>query len=394
MIQSAAPECIKILLVEDQPGDALLTQTMLSEAAPNGFMLTHVSSIRRAVQNLKEGPCDVVLLDLSLPDTCGLETVNSILEVAPSVPIVVLSGLSNERLAIQSMQQGAQDYLIKGQVDGNLLLRTVCFAIERKRLVENARNQAEVLEQCVQELEQMDKTKNEFVSFVAHELKTPMIVAALALGRLESENAGSLNDEQKQLIGMLQRNISRVTALVNGVLNLSYLKAGRIQLAWTEVDLHALLVEAACLLAPLAQDRRGVVRTQELEAPLRVRCDPDKVIQILVNLASNSFKHNECGTTVVMGVRQSGTRAQIGVHDDGKGIAKHEHAKLFRPFGQITTDSGGRISGLGLAISKALVEAHGGNLLLISDEGEGCTFSFDLEAAGATAAEHAKPELG
>jgi len=393
MISDIITDCIKILLVEDHLGDVQLTQEMLSEASPNGFKLTHVSSARKAVMALGSEHCDVVLLDLSLPDTFGLETVNSILEVAPSVPIVVLSGSSNERLAMQTMQRGVQDYLVKGQIEGHLLIRTLRHAIERKRLLESVRKQAFQLELLVEELERVSATKNEFVSFVAHELKTPMISAELSLNRLAVGKVGPLNEQQQKYISMLQRSVSRVSTLIHEVLNLSCIESGRLKLQYKDADLRALLVEATSQLAPLAQERRCVVLTEEPQAPLLARCDPDKIIQILVNLAGNSIMHNENGTTIVVGAKRAGQRVHVWVHDEGRGISKEEQKRIFRPFGQVKTDDG-KISGLGLAISKALVEAHGGRILLVSDEGKGCTFSFDLEAVNPTSDEHERQQSG
>jgi diguanylate cyclase (GGDEF)-like protein len=127
---------IKVLLVEDNPGDARLVQELLAETSLTSFQLNTVGRLGDAMESLREERCDVILLDLSLPDAQGLGTVDEVHSIFPSIPIVVLSGQSDEALAIQAVQGGAQDYLVKGQGDGNLLARALRYAIERKQTEE------------------------------------------------------------------------------------------------------------------------------------------------------------------------------------------------------------------------------------------------------------------
>jgi PAS domain S-box-containing protein len=127
---------IKVLLVEDNPGDVLLLQEFLGDVTSAQFELTPVERLENALQVLAQQSFDLVLLDLSLPDSQGLETFVKIYGCAPLIPIIVLTGLDDETIAIRAMQEGAQDYLVKGQVDGNLLGRAIRYAIERKQAQE------------------------------------------------------------------------------------------------------------------------------------------------------------------------------------------------------------------------------------------------------------------
>ena len=134
---------IHVLLVEDNPGDARLLQEMLLEAAPEKFLLTHVDRLSAALQHLAWAKPDVVLLDLSVQDSQGLDTFLRAHAAAPTVPFVVLTGLSDESIAVSAMRQGAQDYLVKGHVEGNLLSRSIRYAIERKKAEEALRESEE-----------------------------------------------------------------------------------------------------------------------------------------------------------------------------------------------------------------------------------------------------------
>ncbi len=127
------PDSIKVLLVEDNLGDARLVHEMLLEVSAYGFQLTHAKTLQEACEYLATGYYDTMLLDLSLPDAHGLDSINHVLNVSSTLPIVVLSGLDDTDMAIEAVQSGAQDYLVKGQGDGNLLTRSLRYAIERKR---------------------------------------------------------------------------------------------------------------------------------------------------------------------------------------------------------------------------------------------------------------------
>jgi diguanylate cyclase (GGDEF)-like protein len=125
---------IKILLVEDNPGDARLLKEYLSSAASVRFEISYAGKISEALQKTGEAHFDVILLDLMLPDSRGLETFHKMKAAAGGVPVVVMSGVSDESTAMQAVQEGAQDYLVKGQVEGNLLVRALRYAIERNRM--------------------------------------------------------------------------------------------------------------------------------------------------------------------------------------------------------------------------------------------------------------------
>ncbi|MEE8471635.1 MAG: GAF domain-containing protein, partial [Dehalococcoidia bacterium] len=137
---------MKVLLVEDNPADARLVREMLAEAGETEFHLSHVGRLDEALASLAQDRFDVILLDLSLPDGYGLDTVVQIAAAAPSLPIVVMSGLSDEGLAISAVQEGAQDYLIKGRVDGGLLVRSIRYATERQRAEVEIRERSQGLE--------------------------------------------------------------------------------------------------------------------------------------------------------------------------------------------------------------------------------------------------------
>jgi diguanylate cyclase (GGDEF)-like protein len=131
---------IRILLIEDNPGDVRLIQEALAEAHSASFELECEERLDRGLERLSRGKIDVVLLDLSLPDSWGLDTVSKAHAQAPEVPLIVMTGSEDEDLGVKAVQVGAQDYLVKGEMDSNVIARSIRYAIERQRILAELRN--------------------------------------------------------------------------------------------------------------------------------------------------------------------------------------------------------------------------------------------------------------
>ncbi len=180
----------KLLLVEDNPGDARLIQEMLSEVETSKFEVTHEVSLNDALKRLSSGAFDVILLDLGLPDSHGLDTFTSVYAQAADVPIVVMSGFDDESFAIKAVRQGAQDYLVKGRIESSLLVRAIRYASERKRLL------MELKESQQKELQ----VKNQFLSYVSHDQRSPLTALYQFITILLDGFAGEISTEQRQYL--------------------------------------------------------------------------------------------------------------------------------------------------------------------------------------------------
>lgn len=126
-------EPIRVLLIEDNKGDATIILKMLKESELSEFELTHYLRLETGLKDLEKNKYDLILLNLGLPDSIGMESFNCVLDKNPSVPIIILTGLSNEKFGIEAVKCGAQDYLVKGEFNGKLLVRAIQYAIERKK---------------------------------------------------------------------------------------------------------------------------------------------------------------------------------------------------------------------------------------------------------------------
>lgn len=237
-----------------------------------------------------------------------------------------------------------------------------------------ARRQAE------RKILQLMRVKSDFVSTVSHELRTPMTCIKEGIELVSDGSFGSLNEAQQHHLDTARRNVDRLSRLLNDVLDFQKLEAGRVELELQECDLNRLVSQAADGFAPLAR-RRGLDLDLELAPALpAVRCDPDRINQVLSNLLSNALGCTERGRIAVC-TELAGADVRVVVRDTGSGI-RHEHLpRLFQDFSQLPAPAGARPrrgTGLGLAIVARIVHQHGGEVKVESEPGQGSVFSFTL----------------
>jgi PAS domain S-box-containing protein len=234
-----------------------------------------------------------------------------------------------------------------------------------------------------QRLKELDQMKSAFVSNVSHELRTPLTAIKASADNMLDGLLGDLNEKQVGYLTRIKSNTDRLARLINDLLDLSTIEAGKINLRLMNLPLVALVREAAESLRPVATEK--LIRLKVVSADSRVIAwaDRDKVIQVLMNLIGNALKFTPPRGKVTVAVTKNVTAwVQISVTDSGPGVPMEEVSKVFGRFYQI--DQAGKQktqgTGLGLAISKALVELHGGKIWLESEAGRGSTFCFTLPA--------------
>jgi signal transduction histidine kinase len=362
---------IRVLLIEDNPGDARLIQELLSEAGL--FSLDTVDRLDLGLKSLSQKTPDVLLLDLSLPDSHGFQTFLQVHTHAPMVPLVVLSGLVDESLALEAVRKGAQDYLVKGRVDGQMLSRVMRYAIERKGTEER-------LKQANERLKKLDELKSNFISAASHELRTPLTAIKGYVAIVLQERVGKLNDQQKEFLGYVKDSTDRLHRLLDDLLDLSRIESGRVEMRMTLTDLNLLLKEEVMIFKVQA-DNKGILIESEIEPSLKkIYCDADKVREVMDNLISNSIKYTPKNGKIKVSARNEGNRVYIEVRDNGIGIKEEDQMRVFEPFQRInrdeTEDEEG--VGLGLALVKRIIEAHGGVIEVKSTEGKGSVFAIRL----------------
>ena len=277
-------ELIKVLLVEDDEVDRRLAKRIFARCTrPIKFIVESAGTLSTAVEYLGSREYNVVLLDLGLPDSSGTGTVQKVSEVNPHIPVVVLTGLDDEETGLLAIKSGAADYLVKDLTLNNSLVRTVLYALERKKAEEELRKANE-------KLKEYDQLKSEFVSITSHELRTPLSIITGAIKLVLDEIPGKIVPEQRDVLTTAMENVERLSKIVDSLLNISRIESGKLNLQTTSVNICELIENTVSNYKPLAQEK-GIHLDYELpRKSLDILLDPDKTKQVLINLISNSLK--------------------------------------------------------------------------------------------------------
>ncbi|MCT7955472.1 ATP-binding response regulator [Laspinema palackyanum] len=372
-------ELINILLVEDNLGDAELFQDILEMSQESQIWnVTHVVRLAEALVKLDRDPVQVILLDLSLPDSQGLQTLMTLREKAPTLPIVVLTGLNDEQLAITAVREGAQDYLVKGLVSGGMITRSMFYAIERKK------NEM-AMESCLKQERELREIKSQFISMLSHELRNPL-TTILASANLMDKLAEELSEAKKRDMNRkIKESAGRMNKILNDLLVLWHQESPEptpLNPSWFDLPqfCQKLVAEFQIQLdnhcSPKANSIQLIFVSQVKSYP--VYLDLNLLEQILTNLLSNAIKYSPNGGPVQFDLTVDSNQVIFRIQDSGIGIPASERERLFTSFYRATNTEGISGTGLGLAIVKNAVDVQGGTIQVNSEVGRGSTFTVSL----------------
>jgi signal transduction histidine kinase len=402
-------DLIKVLLVEDDLGDPDLICELLELVGSNDFQVTQSRRLKDAIASLCENPFDVVLLDLSLPDSHGLATVSQVCTEAPTVPIVILSGLEDESLAIEALQKGAQDYLVKGQADSNVLVRSIRYAIERSKIrqllnqkeeqlqianenlerrveertvqLKQANEQLRGLEadlrQALAQEKELSELKSRIITTISHEYRTPLTTISSSAELLENYRYKWDDDKQLKHFQRIQASVKHMVALVNDVLFLSRADFEKLEFHPAPLNLVTFFREIVEELQSTVGNKYNLSFTSVSDCTI-VSLDAKLLRQILTNLLSNAIKYSPNGGSVKVLLTCEDNKVIFQVQDEGIGIPTEDQQKLFESFSRARNVGTIAGTGLGLSIVKKCVDLHGGQIAVKSEVGVGTTFAVSL----------------
>ncbi len=361
-----------ILLIEDNPGDADLVRLRLVEAHSD-IAVSCVNKLSAGLASMTVETPAMVLLDLNLPDSHGAQTYRTVLDRAPGVPIVVLSGMEDEEMAASAVHQGVQDYLVKGSFDSKQLARAMRYAIERQAMITSLdiSRRKEI------------QFKNEFLSHVSHELRTPLACIYQFVSLLLDGLAGKLTLEQREHLETVFRSANQLRAMITDLLEATRAESGKIAIDPQCVVIGDVIRQAVEMLQGSAQAKRiGLEAGLDIRIPL-VYADPKRVLQVLTNLIDNAIKFTPADGSVIVKaclMENDPDFVRVFVSDTGRGISPEAKAMIFERLYQDpnSIDDSRKGLGLGLYISKELVQLHGGQIWVESQLSHGSTFIFTL----------------
>ncbi len=431
-----AENSVHLLVVEDDPQAVALIREMLNSRSAR-FEVEATGTLKEALDGLTATKYDAILLDLSLPDSEGIQSFRTIQAKDPDVPVLVLTGHSDEDMAILAVQEGAQDYLIKGRVDGSLLSRAILYAIERARIQRELRRSQADLESRVErrtrelsEANAMLKAEVEERLATAERLRESNVRLERALSELrDSQNqltqrerlhalgnmasgiAHDFNNALSPIVGLTDLLLQSDQKLADKELVKRYLEmirssaksAGRVVQSLREfyrdqrededfhpIDLNALILRVVEITKPKWHDlamARGVsiqIHT-DLEATPPVLGLEDQLAQVLTNLVFNSVEALEEQGVIQIRSRLRGTHVVFEVEDNGCGMEKEVLRKCMDPF---FSTKGKKSTGFGLPTVFGIIERHHGIITIDSQPGEGTLVRIKLPAIEGTHLDH------
>ena len=374
---------ISVLVIEDDIEDFHLARWELQEEqalCQCTYKLVHCQTLEEGLEYLKDNTPHLILLDLGLPDSEGLHGVLRLREATSVIPIVVLSGSDDDEGALEAIQAGAQDYLVKGKKDSTLS-RTLRYAIQRQEILKN-------LENAEKAALTASRIKSTFLANMSHEIRTPLTAI---LGFTDLVIASEISDKNRKALSTVQRNARHLLQVINNILDISKIEAEELQTLGIPNDVFKLMGQLE-LTFRLGAQEKGLAFGLEYKFPVprMLKVDALRLNQILINLIGNAIKFTKAGgVKVVLEYNEATSMLKFDVIDTGIGLSPEEKEKLFHPFMQCDNSStrafGG--TGLGLVIAKKLAEAMGGDIQLQSTKGMGTVFCVSVLAEKVEGAE-------
>ena len=376
---------VKILLIEDDLAEARLLQEVLKSFQLIEYSLVHVKRLQEGIDRLQQNRFDVILLDLTLPDSQGLESLKLLVDHAPKVPIVVLTNTNDDKLAIQAVREGAQDYLIKRHVNVDVLVRSVQYAIERQRASDLLREAKQNLENQVQKrndelikAKEINQLQSTLVSMFSHDFRNPL-TTVLSCAELLQNKSDLLTEEKKTaLFRMIRLASKNMAQLLDEVLLVGKADLGTLECQRTQLDLKSFCAE-------IVEELQFNANKKHIEILFICRgeltegvWDQNLLRHILGNLLANAVKYSFEGNRIQFVLIGEEKQVTFRIRDWGIGIPLEEQKHLFEPFHRASNV--GRIpgTGLGLAIVQSCVKTCQGQIEINSEVGVGTTVTVTL----------------
>ena len=315
---------------------------------------------------------DLIFVDLKMPGISGFEVIEKIQEIDPAIVTIVITGFATINSAVEAMQKGAFDFLPKPFTPDELRLITRRGLEKRKLVLETLalRREKELL-------------REHFAAIVSHELKSPLATTQQHLFTLSSELSGQLTEDQSRRFERIQTRINDLMQLIHTWLRAISVDINTIKENFQPASLQTIISKAVGNLEPHAVRKDISITSTIAEDVPQVYGDEGTLVEAIVNIAGNAVKYSPAGSLIDINVNRVGSEIVIQIQDNGIGISKEDLPYIFEDF-YTSSDKqkDERGSGVGLALTRRIIEAHDGTISVESELGQGSTFELRLPGYG------------
>ena len=368
----------KVLIVDD---DAHIRDSLADNLEMEGYDITQAGSGAEAMAAVRRDFFDVILMDYNLTDATGIDVIKQIRTINHDSQILMLTAHASLDTAVKAIRESVADFLAK-PVDFDKLKHSISRAAERLRLIQENKALVEHLRRANEQLSNLSEMKSKFMSMSSHDLSNSLMTLQVSFEMLSQTIQPS--EEQKKRMIYISNGISQISRLIEDLVDWASIEQGKFRLEPSTFQPGQMVEEM--VTGPQARAQaRGITLNAQVEPGLpQIVADRRRVTQVLNNLLENAIRHTPRGgqiTVLVTRLPAGPDRGeiQLAVRDSGEGIAQDEVGKIFRSFYQGKGQSGGGRLGLGLSISKEIVESHRGRLWAESQGlGHGATFFFTI----------------
>lgn len=362
---------INILLIDDDEDDYLIIKDLLFETLHPHPHVEWIGQFEKAQDAIAQAAHDVYLIDYRLGARNGLELLEPLDLLQLPQPFIILTGVGDDSVEHQAMKMGVADYLVKGKFEAELLRRVIEYSLQRKRMEA----------QRINELLELNRSKDEFIAVTSHQLRTPATAVKQYLNLLLGGYVGELTEEQRSIVERACSSNDRQLKIVDDILRIA-------KLDLQKVELHTEPVTIQELMDHTLRDTQVAIeaRSQRIEYVLpkekqaTVLCDPDFIVMALGNILDNASKYSDADTSIIFKAIVEEGCLRITIADQGVGIGKKDIDKLFKKFSRIenrlSIEVGG--TGLGLYWAKGIIALHHGSITVTSKVGTGTIFTITL----------------
>lgn len=358
-------EPVRVLLVDDDEDEYIITRRIISEIVGRKHLLDWAGNYAQGLNMIAENRHDIYLIDYRLDERTGLDLLREAMANECTQPMILLTGQEDREVDIEAMKAGAWDYLVKGRIDAPALERAIRYTLEHKKVLDV------VLES--------QKQREKFVATLTHDLKTPIKAEFRIFELLLAERFGPITEDQHSVIHEMLRSNRFMYQMVDNLLTAFKFEEGHLILRMEAIDINELVSSVVMMdLTGLAEDKQQHL-SLDLQAHLpAIPADALEVKRVIYNLVQNAINYTPHHGTIVIQTRFDEHKVWISVSDSGPGIDESIQKTLFEPYSSMAKRYRHIGTGLGLYISKKIVEAHQGDLKVDSQLGKGSKFTFTL----------------